>query len=172
MIKTLLGCFTILAFSLLSTLPVEAAGLEISPAKIELTANLDKSAEAAITVANPTADVQIFEVYPDDFVDQFKISPSSFTLEAGGRKSVAVSFNPSKNNQKLSTTISVVARPLAESRFEANSGVKVPITITIEKTAMSPLLKIIIAGAAVLFIILLAIILYRNYKMIMVAIRP
>lgn len=112
------------------------AGIAVSPAKIELEAVANGKALAKLTVTNPTADVQLFEVYPDDFSNMFKANPASFTLEAGGKKLVAITFEDSnKNPKKLQTNISVVAKPLVESRFQANSGVKIPITVTLNPSS-------------------------------------
>lgn len=109
-----------------------AAGIDVSPATIDLAVNKDETAEETIVVANPTADVQIFEIYADDFKNLFTFAPASFTLEAGERISVRLSFDPKPTNSALlSTNISVLATPLADSKFNANTGVKIPTTVRI-----------------------------------------
>ncbi|MBI2607966.1 MAG: hypothetical protein HYW51_04030 [Candidatus Doudnabacteria bacterium] len=113
---------------------VSAAGIDISPAKIDLETHKDQTAEQVITVANPTADVQVFEVYADDFKNLFTFTPASFTLEAGERKTVTLSFDgKSTDSALLSTNISVLATPLADARFNANTGVKIPTTVRISE---------------------------------------
>lgn len=119
-----------------------AAGIEVAPSKLELAAGANQPAVAQITVSNPTADVQIFEVYPDDFTDRIKITPASFTLEAGGRGEVIIEYSDGTQSQILNTAISVVAKPLAESRFQANTGVKIPLTITAAGISKPPPAKV------------------------------
>jgi hypothetical protein len=113
-------------------LPVvtSAAGIEVSPAKLNLDA---KTAKAELIVANPTADVQIFHIYADDFEERIKLSPQSFTLESGARKVVVVTIiEPSENLKQtgvFATNISIIGKPLAEGTFSVATGVKIPITI-------------------------------------------
>lgn len=71
---------------------VNASGVKVNPPKLEITARLNESVSHEITVANPTSDVQIFKVYPDDFADIIKANPSSFTLEAEAKKTVTISI--------------------------------------------------------------------------------
>ncbi|MCK4525177.1 MAG: hypothetical protein KAU07_01960 [Candidatus Andersenbacteria bacterium] len=122
-------------------LPVlsQAAGIQVSPSKVDLVLEENKSASKELIVANPTADVQIFEVYPDEFPEIIKANPASFTLEAGGRKTVIVTAYPAITenvSQILKTNLSVVGKPLVETRLQANTGVKIPLSIIIEYVAI------------------------------------
>lgn len=113
----------------------QAAGIQISPSKIDFVLEADKLASKELIVANPTADIQIFEVYPDEFSEIIKTNPASFTLEAGERKVVTVTARSSaKENisQVLKTNLSVVSKPLVETRLQANTGVKIPLSIVME----------------------------------------
>lgn len=124
----------IIIFILLPVLS-QAAGIQVSPSKIDFVLEVNKSAPKELIVVNPTADVQIFEVYPDEFPEIIKANPASFTLEAGGRKTVTVTAYPTvtKNaSQILKTNLSVVGKPLIETRLQANTGVKIPLSIVIE----------------------------------------
>ena len=116
-------------------LAAAAAGIQVSPSKLRLEAGAGRPTATQLVVSNPTADVQLFEVYPDDFAEVITAEPASFTLEAGTQKSVkiAVDSKKLKNDEIRTTNISVLAKPLAESRFQANSGVKIPLTITVIK---------------------------------------
>ncbi len=109
-----------------------AAGIEVSPAKLDIDA---KKTSVELIVANPTADVQIFQVYADDFEDQIKLSPQSFTLESGARKvvvvTIAASFANLKQDGVFATNISIIGKPLAEGTFSVATGVKVPITVNL-----------------------------------------
>src|SRR3989338_10080047 len=68
-----------------------AAGISVSPAKLDLIVS-GFQASAQIVVANPTRDVQVFEIYADDFAENFIFNPASFTLESGERKVVLVTI--------------------------------------------------------------------------------
>ena len=128
----------ILIFILLPVLS-QAAGLQVSPSKIDIVLEANKSASKELIVTNPTADVQIFEVYPDEFSEIIKANPASFTLEAGGRKTVIITANintAENTSQVLKTNLSVVGKPLIETRLQANTGVKIPLSIIIEYVAI------------------------------------
>lgn len=114
----------------------QAAGIQVSPALVEFSVPENVGEKTVqITVANPTADVQILEVYVDDFAESFSIKPASFTLESGARKTVAIALLknklPSQANLGLAGTISVVGKPLAEGRVNVGTGIKLPFTITL-----------------------------------------
>lgn len=124
--------FFLLTFSIASLLApalIFAAGIQVSPSKLEVTVPPGKNVNKNLVVANPTADVQLFSVYADDFERNIIPDPASFTLEAGGRKNVSLSLK-SPESGTISTTISVVGRPMVDARLQANTGVKIPITIT------------------------------------------
>ncbi|MBI4053816.1 MAG: hypothetical protein HY397_00630 [Candidatus Doudnabacteria bacterium] len=97
-----------------------------------------KAQTKEIIVANPTADAQIFEAYADDFARAFLIVPESFTLEAGGRKAVAVTLVPNRpDGGRLNTKISILAKTVAANKLQVNAGVKIPITIIAPTTSNS-----------------------------------
>ncbi len=121
---------------LLFPLFVSAAGIQVSPSKLDLEGEAGKSLSAEITVSNPTSDIQLFEVYPDDLEDVVSADPKSFTLEAGAKKIVKITAS-SQTPGILKTNLSVVSKPLADSRFNADTGVKIPIEITAAEKADS-----------------------------------
>jgi hypothetical protein len=116
-----------------------AAGIQVSPARMDFSVSGQKPATQNITVVNPTADVQIFEVYADDFANIITAKPSSFTLESGSKKTVSITVNPSgiKDNigQKFSTNISIVGKPLADNKFSVGTGVKIPLSAIFSQTS-------------------------------------
>lgn len=112
-----------------------AAGVEASPSKLEISAS-GSSVSAELFVRNPSADVQLFEVYVDEFSENLKINPASFILEAGESKKIAIIFNAQQNKDAIiKTNISVVAKPMTDSTFQFNSGIKIPLTITVGLTS-------------------------------------
>lgn len=141
--------------SLILPAVVLAAGIEVSPEKLEFELTGGKAKTEEITVANPTADVQLFEVYPDDFTQAIKANPESFTLEAGGRKKVLITLDPRRiSGAAISTNISVLGKPLAESGVRVNTGVKIPVSARIAKSRRSNFASLavsalIIAGVGV-----------------------
>ena len=114
-----------------------AAGLQISPAKLDFKLNAQSTTEQALVVVNPTNDVQVFEVYPDDFIEAIQAAPASFTLEAGARKNVKISIDGSKlkKDQRLVTSISIVGKPLADNKFSVGTGAKIPVTVSVPAPA-------------------------------------
>ena len=106
----------------------------MTPSKLTLEGQTEEKLVSEIKVGNPTNDVQIYEIYPDDFANQIKINPASFVLEAKSNKTVAITFDSARSGT-LATNISVLSKPLLDSRFSANTGVKIPITITISQSS-------------------------------------
>lgn len=125
-----------IAIALLLPLTAGAAGIEVWPSKLNIEAETGAVKKTEITVKNPASDIQLFEIYPDDLVYLFSITPQSFTLESGAKRTVTIEISNTKNESGIKKTdISVVGKPLVDSRFRANSGVKIPITISfLEKT--------------------------------------
>jgi len=160
--------FLLLALSLLPTATAFSAGIQVSPSSLEITVPDKGSATIDIAVANPTADVQLFEVYADDLSNAIKANPSSFTLEAGGRKTVTITADSGKSNNKegqvISTDLFIISKPLSENAMSVGTGVKLPVTINIKATDSSalPLYQLAAALAALLALITLSA--YRYYK--------
>lgn len=155
-------------FILIFLVSAEASGVKVYPPKIEIAVKAGEMATKEITVANPTSDVQLFKVYPDDLPDIIKASPSSFTLEAGAYKLVTISITENggqKSLGSLNTNISVVAKPLDATGFQTNAGVKIPFSVTVSanNTVDRQLQSIYyVALAVVLFIA--GKIIYRTFR--------
>ena len=105
-----------------------AAGIQVSPEKLDFPLSETVSTQEVV-VANPTADVQVYEVTADDFAKAIEFTPASFTLEAGTRKKVLVKVDQSKLNGAVATNISILGKPLAESKLQINTGVKIPVNV-------------------------------------------
>jgi P pilus assembly chaperone PapD len=137
----------------------QAAGIQVAPARLDFQIKSEKAAALNLTIVNPTADVQLFEVYTDDFPELIKANPASFTLEAGAKKIVSISIDAGKQkaNQSLSTTLSVVGKPLADKQLSVSTGVKIPLTITFSQSVPNPQThNLIFFGLAVLVLVGLA----------------
>jgi len=109
-----------------------AAGIQVSPSSLKFEIRAGEEAEKEIVVVNPAADVQIFEIFADEFSDLVKINVSSFTLEPNSKKTVSIKIDSKSKNKNpgiYKTHLSVIAKPLLDSRFQANTGVKIPVLI-------------------------------------------
>ena len=85
---------------LLTPVSVLAAGLSVSPGALEFKIAAGEKASQTLVVANPTADVLVFEVYPDEYEELINVTPQSFTLESGARKEVLVTVDAHSSSFK------------------------------------------------------------------------
>ncbi|HEY4479639.1 MAG TPA: hypothetical protein VI981_04790 [Candidatus Paceibacterota bacterium] len=125
---------TLLLF--ISASHVFAAGLSVSPSKIEVFLSEGESASIRIKIGNPTKDVEVFEIYPDALEDVISVSPKSFTLESKEERIVLITVS-ALEPKTYETDLSVVGRPLGSRSFQAGSGAKIPIKIIVDKKAFS-----------------------------------
>jgi hypothetical protein len=158
--------FCLLILIYLMPLVVFASGAQVKPSKINLEVTNDSS-DAFLSVFNPSSEVQLFEVYPDDFEDIIAIKPKSFTLEAGENKKVKITVSASKNiqNSQIFTTISVVSKPLSDSGFSVGAGIKVPVTMSFAQNGQTYYLNYLTPSLALLFILLL--VLFKKYPLLL-----
>ncbi|MBI3589175.1 MAG: hypothetical protein HY093_02050 [Candidatus Liptonbacteria bacterium] len=124
----------ILASCLLSPVAVKAVGLQVTPSEINIQSQSGQPASAEILVKNPSPEVGLFEVYPDDFENMIFPSPASFLLESGESRSVLVKTQ-FREAGIFKTNLSVVSKPLSDSSLNALGGLKIPISIEIKKPA-------------------------------------
>ncbi len=109
-----------------------AVGIKVTPSEIKVEAKLGQVIEKNITIENPGQDVVLYEIYADDFLEWLKFKPASFILESKEIKNVQLGIKGKEPGIFL-TTISVVAKPLSESGFKMNSGIKIPLEIIISQ---------------------------------------
>lgn len=107
-----------------------ALGVEASPSIIKISAEAEEINEAKITVKNPSKEVSLFEIYPDEFENFISFSSSSFILESGTSKEISLQIKSDKEGI-FKTNISIVANSVVPNKFNVGSGVKIPIEITI-----------------------------------------
>ncbi len=108
-----------------------ALGLSVSPSNLKIESKVEEKVSKILTVENASADVSIFEVYADNFDDIITIWPTSFILESGDRRQVEVIVY-SDDSKSISTNISVISKPVTDGAFNANTGIKIPIELTVE----------------------------------------
>lgn len=125
--------FLTLAVFFLIANSVQAIAIKIQPSEIKIEAEAGVLGEKEIIVENPDNNIALYEVYVDNFSDWIKIKPESFTLESGESQKVILQIK-NKEAGIFSTMLSVVAKPLSERKFKADSGVKIPLKIKISKS--------------------------------------
>ena len=110
--------------------PVSAVGIGIKPIRLDLNVSLGKEVKTEILVINVSDEPAVYQLRPDSFVGEIKISPDSFILQPAENQLVEVAVKMRSSGLFL-TNISAVARPLGGSGgFSAGSGIKIPITIS------------------------------------------
>ena len=144
----------------------QAVSLSVSPKEINASVLVGQTTSYRMQVKNPSGEVSVFEVYPDDLQAIIKIYPSSFILESEETKDVIVQVTV-REEGVLKTNISVVATPVASSSFNAVSGVKIPIEITSRSNGTSFMAKIgLPLSSRMMGIIILALILVTGFFVI------
>lgn len=145
-----------------------AAGIQVSPASLNLILEESSSISQTINVVNPTADVQIFEIFADNFTDSIKPNLSSFTLESGEKKSVEIAVNTKnlklESGTILNTNISVVSKPLTSEKFTMGTGVKIPTTITIKEKTPRQTIPYLPEAISLILIILVSVLVLKQHK--------
>lgn len=134
----------------------QAVSLSVSPKELKVSAVVGETATQKLKVKNPSGEVSVFEVYPDDLGALVKISPASFILESEEEKEVTVQVTP-REEGIFKTNISVVASPVASSSFNAGGGVKIPLEISVggDSPWFAALIFLPFFGARTLGIVLL-----------------
>lgn len=125
-------CIALLLSVFCFAFSAQAVGLLVSPKEIKISSSVGETAVQKLKVKNPSGEVSVFEVYPDDLEAIIKIAPASFILESNQEKEVDVRATP-REEGILKTNISVVATPVANSSFNTGSGVKIPLEISTGK---------------------------------------
>lgn len=120
----------VIAVSLAIPLYADAVGISASPSRLLLSIERGEEITAQLIISNPSTNVSVFEVYPDEFESVIIIAPSSFILEGGDQKKVRVRIQPKKIGVFV-TNISILAKPLAESAFSASAGIKIPVRLEV-----------------------------------------
>ncbi|MDD5749243.1 MAG: hypothetical protein PHO91_00450 [Patescibacteria group bacterium] len=119
-----------LAILLFLFFPLAAAalGLSVRPAQLEIIVP-DKSA-ASLSIKNISLEPMSISIYADAFATELKINPSELSLMPEESAAVEVAFAGSRDQGGVKkTNLSILARSLDQKRFNAASGLKIPLTI-------------------------------------------
>ncbi len=146
-----------------------AIGITALPSEFNVKTPRGAEAVARLTIQNPSREVAIFEVYPDDLDALIMPIPSRFTLESAESRTIEIKFMPKKEGV-YTTNLSVLARPLTDPLLGIGSGLKIPITFTVSPSknnalaaiSLSSPTGIVIASLAALGVLIYA--LSRAFK--------
>jgi len=122
----------LIIFSFLVVDSAQAIAVKVRPSEIKIEVEAGILAKEEITVENPDNNVALFEVYLDNFSNWVRVKPESFILEGGKSQKVVLEIE-NKKTGIFSTMVSVVAKPLSERKFKANSGIKIPLEVRVVK---------------------------------------
>lgn len=111
---------------------VQAIAVKVKPSELKIEVRPGVLVKQEIIIENPDNNVAFYEVYLDNFSSWIKIKPESFILESGESQRVALEIK-NKEMGVFSDMISVVAKPLSERKFKANSGVKISLEIRVSE---------------------------------------
>lgn len=129
---------TLFVTALLLTPGAGAVGLEVAPPNLQAAISVGEDGNVSFSVKNPSGEVSIFRVYPDELEEAIKVTPESFVLESGESRNVDLKLSFAQMG-RFKTTISVVARSLSSEAFSAGSGLKIPLVIEVNDKVNSSL---------------------------------
>ena len=143
---------------LISVSCVHGIGIGVNPAKMEIEMGSGENIWKNITVSNPESAELGFQVYLENqSIDWIKISDQEFSLEPHQKKQITIQFTPTADEVgKFYAKICVVTlKP--SGGFNIGSGVKIPVHITIEKSAIpfytNPIIIILIISGLLILIL-------------------
>ena len=131
-----IGIVSLLCCLLISAPCVHGIGIGVNPAKMEFEMGTGENVWKNITVSNTESAELGFQVYIENqSIDWIKISDQEFSLEPHQKKQITVQFAPTAGEVgEFDAKICVVTLKPGEG-FNVGSGVKIPVHITIEKSA-------------------------------------
>jgi len=141
----------------------KAAGLAVTPAKVNLEMTTGQEKNVSLEVENTSSNVNLYDVWLDDEFNFIKITPQSFTLESGEKKKINLIIT-GERELSLATTISIIGRPLGIQEFNLTPGIKIPLSISIapqQKKLINEYLIYTILSLMVLTVVVWLIILTR-----------
>ena len=114
-----------------------ATGVSVSPGDVYIKGEAGKTKTEILRVKNPSADVSLFSVYPDEMEDVVRVIPSSFVLEGGAEREIVIEARP-KEEGVATGMLSVRAEAISKEVLGGAAGVKIPVRL--ESVKASPYL--------------------------------
>jgi hypothetical protein len=158
--KKLIIIICLLAVSLNSAV---AAGISITPSKLEFKLETGQKQTEKLTVSNITDSPLVYSFYADELRDQIIAQPTTLRLEPNEVQEIKVIANPRHKGTYL-TNLSVLAQDLDKKEFNAVAGVKVPLEMIVLPSSHSSFYKNIIWYIIILLILIVAVIMFVNYR--------
>lgn len=131
--KSLVAIILATFYILHSTFSVaQAVGVSVKPSELSVKAAVNEEMSVRLRIKNPSNEVALFQVYPEEFDAMITSIPAKMTLQAAEERDVVIRIKSQKEGL-FDTKLAVVARPLDDPTFGIASGVKVPLHITVTK---------------------------------------
>lgn len=109
-----------------------AIGVSVSPITISLETVSGTEKSVKFTVSNPSREVGLFEVYPEEFERNITLIPSRFLLESGERREVLIRVRQNETGT-FKTSIAIEVKPLGELLLGVGGGVRLPFSFTVRE---------------------------------------
>jgi hypothetical protein len=116
---------------LLTSAPVSALGLGVSPAKLYMeTTQQNGTTSGYLSVMNTNASATRYRVYVQspDQRDYFTIEPSEFIINPGTNKKVEIRFHPDSASQITEKAYICIVTLPAGGGLKIGAGVRVPVS--------------------------------------------
>lgn len=132
-----------IAFSFTLSVPAfthaYSIGIAVEPSELAISVRENSETTAEFRVKNPSREVAIFEVYPENFENSVVPIPGRFTLESSEERKVTIKILKGQTGAFV-TNIAIVARPISDPIIGVGSGIKIPLRVSIKETPKNGLL--------------------------------
>lgn len=129
-----------------------AIGVSATPATLSVKAESGKEGIARFIVSNPSKEVGLFEVYPEEFEESFILVPSRFVLEAGEKREIIVRARR-REVGIIRTAIAIEAEQLGIPSLGVGGGIRLPFSLEV-RVAHNSLAAVLQSDVAPTFITL------------------
>src|SRR3989339_170130 len=153
----------IIALSLWTPLISKAAGISVSPSRLNFELSAGAVASQNITVENLTAEPVIFRLYADEFGDELVLQPDDFRMEVGEKRKVKIIARPKTAGLKA-TNLSIVAQDLDRRQFNVLTGVKIPLTLKVSAAPAVPWNNLAVIVPLLLIVAIITAVLIRRRR--------
>ncbi|OHA21828.1 MAG: hypothetical protein A2849_02760 [Candidatus Taylorbacteria bacterium RIFCSPHIGHO2_01_FULL_51_15] len=123
-------CLFLLLFPILAL----AIGVSVTPPTLSIRMTRDEEGTARFLVSNPSKEVGIFDVYPEEFEKFITLYPSRFVLEAGEKREVLVRAKR-RDVGLIRTAIAIEAAPLGVPTPSVGGGIRLPFSLDVRASS-------------------------------------
>ncbi len=122
--------FLLLAILFFVPLTTHATGISVRPQKLEIESSFGREVIGEILIDNISDEPAIYNVYPDDYIDNVQVSPNEFQLQPSESRIIELKTKMWLNG-KYCFDLSIVSRSLNSTSMSVVAGVKLPVLINI-----------------------------------------